>query len=256
MPCQKWPTQAALAKAGIQSRMASPCAIFITTALAPDIMIMHEDKEPARLTPEQLARVVRAWGKIEAGDYSHPDVLDVTVERLLTVLRELDACPQGVGEPFHDLAVEAIALNLGDLVDHAPQDRERRVRKRRLDHALPLRLENLGGRSTWGIWQREYRVDSIIVEVKNYKETVGCAAVDQLLGYLASCRRGRLGMLVSRHGFSTGAMDHMACLAGAGTCLILPLTVKSLRDWSLGCYTPLEKDGFLRQIKNDLVRAA
>lgn len=200
--------------------------------------------------------VESARERVASGFYEHGDPIEVTVNRVLVALKTAQDCPVGEGNAYRDAITELIALNLGNVVDHELIGIESRVPGGRVDAALPLCVENLGQRPLWQYWCREYRVDSIVIEAKNWQKEVGPEAFDQTLRYVTLGKWGRLGMLVSRYGFSQGAIEVLAALVTTRKSLILPLTEAHLEHWSLHCQSPTAKDRFLRQVKNKLVQAA
>ncbi len=90
------------------------------------------------------------------------------------------------------------------------------------DIAIPLRLERLSKYPLWESWQRKFDIKSIVAEAKNTRMEAGVPAVQQILSYLVTGRRGRFGLLVSRSGFTDNAIEQMQAVADINQYLILP----------------------------------
>ncbi|HPF41492.1 MAG TPA: hypothetical protein P5081_18695 [Phycisphaerae bacterium] len=202
------------------------------------------------IRPEKIA-IARA--RLAAGYYETPGAISRTVDQMLV---EFDRCPVGEGDPYRDLAANLIAGNLPDIADVQDLDFESRVTGGRVDAILPLRLESLPGSGLWGCWQREYKIDSILVESKNYSKCVGNSAVDQTLRYIMITKRGNFAFLVSRSGFSTGARRTVSDLARHCNILILPFSHNELKSWCDSSLSQIEKDRILRVKRNDIYRMA
>lgn len=141
---------------------------------------------------------VRHW--IEIGDYIHPEFLNSATEiddfnysRLLhdinegkelskkevqelarkevfaQALEDLKNCPKGQGHKYRDIVAEVFALSLNNIVDVALIRREFPCKGGRGDFELPLRIERMNKYQLFKSWSSDYKIRSIIVEVKNTK---------------------------------------------------------------------------------------
>lgn len=170
-------------------------------------------------------RVTRCRARIAAGYYDSPAVLArILGPRVLNaVLSDLDKCPVGDGNTYRDLAAEFLSRCLGDVVDEPMVSTEFNAAGGRGDIDLPLRLEALADHPLWLTWAQRYDVNCIVVEAKNEAAKTDTAAVQQIASYLELAGRGRLGMIVSRRGFTANAMEQMSEIAKRGKSLILPI---------------------------------
>jgi len=175
------------------------------------------------------------------------------------ILADIERCGIGDGPFYERLAAATLIKSLGDLVDLSL------VRTRFPcgggfgDIELPICLELLSGPKyrLWERWQIMFRVKSIMVECKNMRRRAGVGEVAQLLTYMVTARRGRLGMLVSRSGFSKNALHRLARIADGDEYLILPLDGEDLQHLATkDRRNAREVMTFFRQKENMLVRAA
>jgi hypothetical protein len=180
-------------------------------------------------------RVERARTRIEQGCYDSPAVIDsiLASRRLDRILNDLERCPIGEGHAYRDLVAEALANCLSDVVDVPLVRREVAVEGGRADIELPLRIEALEGLPLWRQWVQAYRLRSIMVETKNEKNQAVVADVSQLTAYLSQGSFGRLGMLVTRRGFTANAMRSLAATAKRGEFLIIPMTQEHLQGMAV-----------------------
>jgi hypothetical protein len=171
------------------------------------------------------ARVLRARTNIATGlceDYKALSHL-VCARSLATVCRDFDRCAVGDGHRYRDLTAELLAHTYRDVFDLPLAKKETASHGGRFDIEFPLCAERLANQSLWASWHNTYRVRSVIVEAKNEAKVATIRDVQQLLAYLVTGRKGKLGILVCRKGFSRCAMTLLAEIAACDEYLILPL---------------------------------
>lgn len=187
-------------------------------------------------------KIDQAKRRIADGFYDSARVLDqiFRARRLDVILRDLDAIPIGDGNAYRDGVAELLSKCLHEVVDVPMVNTEFACHGSRGDIELPLKIEVLPDYPLWQIWANRYDAMSIIVEAKNEKGKTDSGAVRQIHSYLNLARRGRLGFLVSRAGFTANAMDQLTHVAAGGANLILPFThqdlsqlLKARRDGSI-----------------------
>jgi hypothetical protein len=98
------------------------------------------------------------------------------------------------------------------------------------DAELPIRIERLTDYPLWARWCDEYGIKSLVLEVKNMASPARVRDIQQTLAYLVVAKLGRLGMVVSRAGFTRAAIKYLGAIAQSDRYLILPLAHEELRD--------------------------
>lgn len=177
------------------------------------------------MADEPRYRLVWSWRQFLASgiyDCCEEEYAALAASRM-AAWRVLDAVPRGQGKPYQDNGGNLLADCLDGIVDKRRTRKERRTSGRRIDLEMPIRTERLANYPLWDIWADRYHIRSILAEFKNLtKDRATPDHVGQLGDYLRSRKRGRLGILVSRTGFTRKAMQALHGMAEDGDYLILP----------------------------------
>jgi hypothetical protein len=202
--------------------------------------------------------VTRARALLDAGFYDDDQILSdlMSSKGTAALLRDLDNCPVGDGHRYRDLAAESLTFAMGDIADAAFTRKEAPSCGGRFDVEIPLKTEQIPAASLWSRWCPKYRIRSLIVESKNTAAETDVRDVQQLLSYLVTGRRGRLGILVSRHGFSRGSRKLLSEIALSEEFLFLPLAHGDLKRLTKSRAEPGNRvERLLRQKETALVQA-
>jgi len=151
---------------------------------------------------------------------------DLSADMMLTLL---DYCNVGDGDLYESMVMDVIGRILSGIVDCELARQQVPVAGGFCDIEFPICTEIPHGHRLWYEWIRYYEMRSLLVEVKNMAEKASYEDVSQLQGYLSGARMGRLGVLVSRSGFTSPALSRMSALASAHELLILPLDHDELK---------------------------
>jgi hypothetical protein len=121
---------------------------------------------------------------------------------------------------------------------------------------LPIRTDSLEDFPLWQTWAERYGIECIALEAKNETTRATPDDVKHLKSYLDRAQRGRLGILVSRSGFTRDAMKRIQTYVQADQALILPLRHADLkRLLKLRALGPSEVMHFLHQKEASLIGA-
>ncbi len=139
--------------------------------------------------------------------------------------------------PKYGLAYGAVLAKLipeclGRVVNQATVRVEARASGGWIDFVMPLRLAVLGEYPLWQAWRDDYAIRKIIVEAKSLRTRAGSDDVGQVIRYQETADLGRCAFLVSRNGFTSGAMGQLRKFARGRERLILPFAEEDLHDLS------------------------
>lgn len=169
--------------------------------------------------------------------------------------RFLDLCPVGDGLLYEHFVLDAIGKILVGVVDgeevlmHVPSGGGYH------DIEFAFCTEALPQYNFWEAWYHRYAITSIIVETKNETKKVRYDATVQIKEYIEEAKKGQLGMLVSRNGFTINALKKLCLLAKEKNILILPITHQDLqRLLELSMRSALDVFRFLRVVETRLRR--
>ncbi len=203
-------------------------------------------------------KITKAKALIDAGFYDDPFVLDAILEHrsMDALLVDLNRCPVGEGNKYRDIVAEVLIKSLSYVIDVPLVRKELTIEGGRADLELPIKTEHLNGYYLWQDWCRRYDVRSVIVEVKNMANPCSVACVQQIKGYLNDGPFGRIGLLVSRHAFSSNASENLRACARDRRCLILPFSHNDLIQFAnASSKGTLHSMGFLRRVETRLVQS-
>ena len=202
--------------------------------------------------------IERVNARLQEGFYEQSAVIDRTVELLAADLqRNLDSCPVGEGNAYRDRVRDVCEFVWSDVFDKANTQVEISNCGARIDIEFPIRLESLLSFPLLVQWVQRYGATSIFAEVKNEKRKAVISDAKQIVGDLAVARRGKVGFLVTRRGFTLATMRYLGALARCHEYLVLPLSHQDLgeliRRRLLGATATME---FLRIRQGELLQAA
>jgi len=186
-----------------------------------------------------------------ANQTSHSDGLEIPV-RLLPYL--LDICPIGDG-PLYETFVSATLVNVLDgIIDQDLVRRQVPIQGGFADIELPFCSEMIPEYPHWAAWQREYKIKTILAEVKNLRKKAAHEDTIQLKGYVDGNQKGSLAFLVSRSGFTKDALKTLRSYAYSNY-LLLPLEHDDLRELiKLSLDSPVKVLRYLRRKETLLLR--
>lgn len=143
------------------------------------------------------------------------------------LIKLLNICPIGDGELYENLVMDSLAKILYGIVDSTIARQQISIEGGFCDIEFPICTEVVDKYPLWDKWCVQYNVKSILVEVKNMKKKAAYEDVNQLGGYLGIGDWGRLGIIVSRSGFSISAESAIRSLAKKNV-LIMPISNEDL----------------------------
>ena len=93
-----------------------------------------------------------------------------------------------------------------------------------IDILLPFRPDMISQAPLWEPWYYKYKIRSILIEVKDYgtKQNNICSST-QMQSWLTDAKRGKLGIVISRTGFSRKILKSLRSFTEEGNGLILPI---------------------------------
>lgn len=171
-------------------------------------------------------RAIPAYSKLEG---RKPNIIRCSNTPAQMLIQFLDRCPIGEGLLYEHFVVDAIGKILAGLVDTKCVLLHGACQGGEYDMEFSFCTENLHKFPFWNPWYYEYVIRAILIETKNKKEKVGPDASRQIKGYIDGNKTGRFGMLVSRNGFTPGAMKELNFYAKHENCLILPIEHRHLK---------------------------
>lgn len=165
------------------------------------------------------------------------EVLDITrrvlaelekANRINILQQSIKLCPVGDGPLYVNLVGDVIRTALAGIIDFDLVRTEVQLAAGTADIELPLCPKMLSKYPLWERWYQEFKIESIIVEVKNTQKRTGIEGVMQLIRYLNTAKKGKFGIFVSRTGFTQNAMRTIRSVANERETLILPLDQNDL----------------------------
>lgn len=195
--------------------------------------------------------------RVAEGFYDDPDrigsITDAIADR---VIRDLDAVPVGHGKEYSDAVRTGLLCAWHGAVAPDSTCVDFPNRGARGDIDMPLQLERLDEFPLLVLWAHRYGMQSVVAEVKNERNPAAVEDAKQIVGDLAVARRGRVGLLVARHGFTRPALRYMSELARLGEFLVLPLDHQRLRSLvRLRAQSARAMMGALRLVQCELLQA-
>jgi hypothetical protein len=184
------------------------------------------------------------------------DVHPLSKTPLDAIIQGLNVCPIGDGPQYEDLVLSASFKIFGNLVDNTLVRQQVPIQGGRADIELPFCVESLADDKykCWVPWQRDYEIESMLVEVKNLQELATHEDAVQLKGYVDGHSRGNLAFLVSRKGFTSSALKTLGDYQRYGY-LLLPLHNYDLLKLMIsGSDNPIEVMRFLRRLSTSILR--
>ncbi len=167
------------------------------------------------------------------------ELLDITrrvlaelekANQISTLQQALKLCPVVDGHLYTNLVAKVLATALGEIIDFDTIQMESCLRSAiHIDIELPL-SKMISEYPLWKQWYDQYKIKSIIVEVKSTRKATGQEGVIQLRSYLEAAQKGNFGILVSRSGLTSVAILQLRKLAIEHNILILPLDQNDLNQ--------------------------
>jgi hypothetical protein len=195
-------------------------------------------------TTTHSKKVARARRLIGTGFYDDPeivsDVVDLVVAdaRPRSLLRELDTCEVGDGNAYRDLVTRVFIRAFGGAVDVPLVRREFPLAGGRGDIELPFHIDALRSSPKFADWRDQFRVSSVLIEVKNERSRGPVDHVRQITEDVRCSPLGRVGFLVCRNGLTTDAKQRLREVNRNKELLILPFDHEELRRL---CHLPSEQ---------------
>jgi len=156
-------------------------------------------------------------------------IIRCPTKRVKNLMKKLDMCPPGDHDSYKNAVFEASKAFFGEIIYAEGAICERSSKGGRFDIELPFRASMLYKYPFWEPWYFEYKIKSILMEIKtaeicNYSDGV------QLQGYLTSAKRGCFGLVVSQNGFSRNILLNLRSYTEDNNGLILPIDHNDLKE--------------------------
>lgn len=175
--------------------------------------------------------------------------IDLPTNLLSALLKK---CENGQGSLYEKLVLATFIKSFGEIIDKDLVRQRIPIDGGFADIELPFSLEMLTEYPHWTVWQRDYQIKSIIVEVKNLNKKASYEDANQLKGYIDGNHKGKCGFLVSKNGFTNEALKTLKSHAH-NNYLLLPLKNSDLLELlEINCSQKVIR--YLRRIEECLYR--
>ena len=162
-------------------------------------------------------------------DHIFNQIIHCPTKRVKNLMKKLDMCPGSDGDSYKNVVFEASKAFFGEIIYAEGAICERSSKGGRIDIELPFRASMLYKYPFWKPWYYEYKIRSILIEVKNTVKGNYSNGV-QLQGYLTGAKRGRFGLVVSRNGFTKNILLNLRSYTEDNNGLILPIDHNDLKE--------------------------
>lgn len=184
------------------------------------------------------------------------EIICCATKRAAELMRELDECLLGEGDSYRDAVFEASKFFFGEIIHKEFSTCERRSKGGRIDIELPFMPNMLYKYPFWKPWYYEYKIRSILIEVKNTQKSNYTDGI-QLQGYLTSAKRGRFGILVTRSRFTKDTLLNLRSYTEDNNGLILPVNNTDLKELlRLSTQDPSSVVSYLSEKEKELLHVA
>jgi hypothetical protein len=142
----------------------------------------------------------------------------------------LDLCPVGESLVYEHLAMDVIGSTFANVVDTENVFVQSSVGGGRSDIEFAFRNHELYQHRIWEDFVHRYCIYSFFIEAKNMRDKADIDDIRQIKDYIECAKRGRLGFLVSRSGFTRKANQQLRKYLEDQNVLILPIAHEELKQ--------------------------
>ncbi len=146
------------------------------------------------------------------------------------LIRFLDLCPVGDATIYEHLVMDAIGSTFKNVVDIENVLMQASIGNGRSDIEFLFRSHELYQHPSWKDFVYRYGICGIFVEAKNMQDKAAHKDTLQIKNYIECAKRGKLGFLVSRSGFTRPAYRQLRWFIENQNILIIPLDHEELKQ--------------------------